>query len=228
MLNFKENPKLLVYKCTRDIPQGILDAEQIAALERELSGLRKRSLVFEYDSNERLQILLLGHLTGVANTLSATCVLPRSEEEARRMKIKNVSDIRIKATWGIPAGVGLDVQSLLCIAVQNHSDRPFHYDALVLELDDGKTMVPISDAFHRPLPGISVVDSGASLSLYLDFSDLIKAAADAGSAIKSVLVRDQIGREFRSSEGELEIALANFMKWEKWEMGKWGRATGSN
>ena len=60
----------------------------------------------------------------------------------------------------------------------------------------------------------AVIDAGASLSFYLDFLDVLRTAKNAGSSIKAVLIRDQTGREFRSSPEELEIAIANLMKWE--------------
>lgn len=59
-----------------------------------------------------------------------------------------------------------------------------------------------------------MINPGDSLGYYFDFADIIETAKGAGASIKAVVAKDKIGREFRSSSEELEIAIANFMKWE--------------
>jgi hypothetical protein len=206
--------QVLVYKCSRDIPQGILNIEQLTALQREIDSLKTRGIVFEYAGNEQLQILLLGHLTGLVNALTHSKITSPSDKDYIHNNRSSDFEIVVKTTWGIPAGMGPNTKSLLCVEVQNHSEKPLYYSSMMIELSDGKTMVPQIDAFDRPLPNDCVINSGDSLGYYFDFADILETAKNAGASIKSVVAKDKIGREFRSSSEELEIAIANFTKWE--------------
>ncbi|MCK4831021.1 hypothetical protein KA005_85715 [bacterium] len=128
----------------------------------------------------------------------------------------DLPDIRVKATWGVPEGIGPNVNSLLCIHVQNYSNQPFFFDSLYIQLSNGKTMVPRVDAFDKPVPGPTRMDPGSSLNVYLDFFEIVSTADKAGKAdIQMVVVRDQIDRTFRSSTEEMQIAISNMEGWQR-------------
>lgn len=125
-------------------------------------------------------------------------------------------DVRVKATWGIPTGMGRNVNSVLFIDIQNHSDQIFFFNSLYLELSKGKTMVPRVDAFDRPVPGPTKIDPGSSLNVALDFLEITGAALEAGDlTIQRVVIRDQIDRVFYSSTEDMQIAIHNMKMWQK-------------
>jgi hypothetical protein len=124
-------------------------------------------------------------------------------------------DIRIKTTWGVPTGIGPHPNSLLCIEVQNHSTQIFYFRSLVVQLSNGKSMAPIVDAFGKQIPGPKHIDPGTSLSVHLDFLEIIRTATEAGAAIECIVVRDQIDRMFYSLTEEMQIAISNVKIWQK-------------
>ncbi len=212
--------QVLVYVCKRDIPQSLLDTDQLSKLNAALDVLRRRGLVFEYRSLEELQMLLMGHFTGVANKILTT--MNDDTEELRQKGQTNAKvdsstpDIRIKASWGLPTGMGPKPRSLLCAEVQNISRQPFYFQSIYIELSDGRSMIPETDAFDRPIQGRTKLDPGASLSFYFDFAYMLERAEQAnGAKLKRVVVRDQIDRQFYSTENDMEIAISNFMKWNE-------------
>lgn len=212
--------QVLVYVCKRDIPQSLLDTDQLARLNAALDVLRKRGLVFEYRSLEELQMLLMGHFTGMANkiltAMNGDTGELRQNGHTNAKVDSSIPDIRVKASWGLPTGMGPKPRSILCAELQNHSSQPFYFQSIYIELSDGRSMVPVTDAFDRPIQEKTKLDPGANLSLYFDFAHMLERAEQAnGAKLKRFVVRDQIDRQFYSTENDMEIAISNFMKWNE-------------
>jgi hypothetical protein len=209
---------VLVYVCKRDIPQTLIDPEQLGKLKTALETFRKKGIVFEYRSLEELQMLLIGHLTPTANKiLAAYSITPQKKKNtvhANANPRSELPDVRVTVTWGLPTGIGPYAPSLLCVEVQNHSAQSVFFKSIAIELSNGQELAPRADAFGASIPGRTKLDSGSSLPFYLDFASILQSASKAGELkLRRCVITDQINRKFYSSEEAMEIAVSNYKKW---------------
>lgn len=211
--------QVLVYVCKRDIPQSQLDTDQLTKLNKALDEFRGRGIIWEYRSNEELQTFLMGHLTGMAEK-----ILKARNDVTEELRPKGhinskdeslIPDIRIKTGLGL-LNIGQKLRSLLYAEIQNHSIQPFYFQSIYIELSDGGSMIPITDAYNMPTQKKTKIEPGANLSFHFDFADMLKRAEkENGAKLKRFVVKDQIDRQFYSTEKDMEIDILNFKKFNK-------------
>lgn len=209
---------VLVYICKRDIPQAIMDHDQLKRLKAALDTLRKKGIVFEYQSPEELQMLLMGHLTTTADKILAKlngATQGQQKTGGGKTRVSSsLPEVRVKTAWGLPTGMGPDARSVLSVEIQNLSSQPVHFKSICIELSNGEAIAPVRGAFGTPISGPTKLDPGASLPFYLDFAEFLEIANKENSAkLRRVIVTDQIDRQFYSSEKDMEIAISNYKKW---------------
>ena len=204
---------VLVYACTRDIPQAMLDEKQISRLGRKLSEYKRQGIVFEYRAIDQLKLLLMGHLTRVATEVS------REFQEApltdNRVDEAPYPKIVVVASWAI-IGMEREPRDVLSIAVQNHSPDRFFMKSLTLELDNNKSLVPFGSALGQQIEHSQVIEPGRSANFYLDFDELLDRAKEGGaSTIRRVVVTDEIDRKFYCAEDSIQGAFSNHEGWHQ-------------
>ena len=204
---------VLIYACTRAIPQHLLDERQISCLRKKLAEYRKQGIVFDYQEIDQLKLLLMGHLTKLATDLNkeylSAPVTDNRPGEAPYPKILVV------ASWAV-MGTGPKPSDALSIAVQNHSPSRFFMKSLALELDNKKSLLPFGSALGQRIEHRQVIEPGRSADFYLDFDELFTRAREGGaSVICRVVVTDEIDRRFYSTDESIAVAFSNHRTWQK-------------
>jgi hypothetical protein len=206
----RQGSRVLVYQCTRAIPQERLRDDQYAQLQQAVVGFRERGLLGQFDSVADLKQLVTLHLTNVVSGLA----MGPSQLSAAKIGVATapLPDIRVSVgavtayQSDYPGGVAGERESYLKVQVQNHSPTAFFLSGISFAMSDGTCMYPLGDALNRTYQCDVRLEPGDAHDLHLDPCELLKGVR-AGKELMHAFVTDKIGRHFRGSEQQLLNAI---------------------
>ena len=149
-------------------------------------------------------MLLMGHLTKVANEVSAAFQnAPITDNDPNQAPYPKIV---VDARWAI---VGTEPHDALSVSVQNHSSITFFMRSLTLELENERSLFLMKGAMGLPIEHTQVLEPGRGATFVLDFDVIRQLEEEAGSNVRRLVVTDQIDRKFYSTEDSLKVAFSN-------------------
>ena len=156
--------RVLMYFCSRPVPQASLIDDQFAKLQVLKKRYREQGLVSEYSDVNGLREQVLMHLTAVVTQLSKALPPVSSLGVA-------IPDIRVQAHPGILKrahhALGESERALL-VEIQNHSAGTVYLDKVSLELKSGDLLFVLQEVATCELQHRRELHSGQKYTVHID------------------------------------------------------------
>ena len=204
--------RVLIYFNVAPIPQERLQDQQFSQLQEFKKRMQSRGLLGSYNGIPDLRTQIQLHLTTVVGgLLERDRAQPAPTEGASAKLTAPLPDVRghIHAVVIVPSSRN---ESYLRVVVQNHSPIPVFIAGISVILKSGKGLYPPRDALTHESQSRRRLESGESLSYFLDGVELLKSAAL--DELDHVIASDDVGRVYRSSTEELRQAAEQSTKEE--------------
>ena len=205
----KRGARVLIYFSTASVPQDRLTDDQFQELQQLKEELQKEGLLGVFNGIAHLREQVLLHLTGVVSGLLqrdrgqpspadiGPSVLTAPRPDVRVL----VNDVAI-----IPSSPR---QHYVRVIVQNHSPVLVFISSFAIATRSGKMLWPPRDAVTGEEQTRRPLRPGESHSMLMDGNSLLERASE--DEIMYAVVTDDIGREYRSSEEAMRMALKSFL-----------------
>ena len=201
--------RVLIYFNSAPIPQEFLRDDQFLRLQEFKSGLQAAGILGSYNAIADLREQALLHLTGVvAWLLRLDRAQPSPAEDKQAILTAPKPDVRVvvyKAQL-MPPPPGPD--NILRVIVQNHSPVVVFVANVSIALRTGTMLMPQRDVVTGVQTSRHALQPGESYALNMDGIALIEEFPPQD--ILYVVVFDDVGREYRSSEESVQAALSKF------------------
>jgi hypothetical protein len=204
--------RVLIYFSSSPIPQETLRDDQFQRLQEFKSGLRQDGLLGSYNTVSDLREQALLHLTSVvAGLLQRDRVQPSPAESGRVLLTAPRPDVRVIA-YAAEVMPPQGPDGLLRVVVQNHSPIVVFVANISIALRTGSMLMPPRDAITGEDQSRRSLQPGASYALNMDGRALLNRASLTD--VLYVVVTDDVGREYRSSEESMQAALSQLRRRE--------------
>jgi hypothetical protein len=190
---------VMVYFSSAPVPQEALKDDQFQRLQALKASYQQRGLLATYDSVAALGKLVNLHLTSLVSKL-----LVRDRAEGQPIPSTGTltaptPDVRVSVEAAF-AAQGPMQMIVIEIRVENHSPVNFYFSSMTFTMEDLNGVFVGQDALtgEHQLP--RVVEPGNSFAFHVN-PDGFAEAVRAHGPVRSVAVKDKIGRVFRSQSG---------------------------
>lgn len=194
--------EVMVYFCTRDVPQDLLDPEQFARLQRVKTELRAEGMTASFGTTDELKAAFFGHLQGFMTGFHAAA----TGTPGGTPPVASAPAIRVIVKEGQAFVPGYAPRNLVSVEIQNHSERAFFLGAVQVEFPDGTVGHLVYDAITKNPFERRRIEPGDSASVWIEPSDLRDVL---GAEAVSVVAVDKIDRRYASQPGQVARALAS-------------------
>lgn len=201
--------RVLTYFNTAAVSQDRLVDDQFRRLQEFKATLLKEGLLGEFTDVAHLRELVLLHVTGVASGLLERDRGQRSPAETTPAVLTAPRpDLRVLVgtVLLIPSS---GRQQYIRVTVQNHSPVLVFVSSVAVATKGGIMLWPPRDAVTGEDQTRRALRPGESYSMVLDGYSLVKDRPL--SDIECAVVSDDIGRQYRSSESDMQRALRDFV-----------------
>lgn len=203
----QKGTRVMVYFCSRDIPQNALVSDQYARLLDVRKRFEQEGFLATYSDVDDLVQQVQLHLTSVIAAMAATNrgMLPFAS--ASGTLTAPTPDVRVVAAYALlPVRSGRLAQPALAITVQNYSLVTVYLHNVYIEMSDGRQGVTLIDMLgqrmeRRPL------SPGDSFTYYYKWEKVLsgESVEDFACAAAS----DAIGRVYRSPRDDFRKLIAS-------------------
>lgn len=204
--------RVLVYFCSRAIPQEALDGDQFSKLQLVKKSLQEKGLLGSYNDAENLIQQFQLHLTKVISELLSKDKSDISHFQNLQPVTLPKPDIRIKIKGGF-AGTLTGIEDILIIEVQNHSPMTVFLGNVVLRLKTGNAFFAAYDAITKEYQKRRELRPGQNFSFNMSPQVIIKHTAIDDIICASV--SDDIERTYESKQGEIPELLKSILERNK-------------
>lgn len=207
----QKGARVLVYFCSRSIPQDALRDDQFAKLQEIKKTFTEQGLYAEYSDVANLREQVQLHMTNIISQLlakdrGATTFIPTSGTLTAP-----TPDVRVTANPGLikdfnpySGGVTKD----LTITVQNHSPIVVYLSNISLELKDGRMLTVPKDYLTGAFQQKIELNPGQSHAFHIEPERLRTEASNLVCAVAT----DAIGRIYRSDKSVFPLVLKVLLK----------------
>lgn len=200
--------RVLVYFSRAPIPQDALKDDQFQKLQGFKADLQKSGLLGAYDALGDLREQVLLHLTSVvAGLLQRDRAQPSPAEGNATVLTAPRPDVRVIA-YAAVAMPREGTQQYLRVVVQNHSPVVVFVANISLALRSGTMLMAPRDAVTGEWQSRRPLQPGESYAQNMDGNSLLEHGDDVLYAV----ITDDVGREYRSSEEGMRLAMKQLRK----------------
>lgn len=203
--------KVMVYFCSRPIPQERLKDDQFSMLAEAKKAFENRGLLASFDTVDSLRAMVGLHVNGLVNELALQKRAAGQPIPSTGTVTAPTPDIRITVRGVVVAGSR--ASAAIEIKVQNHSPSDFFMGSMTVTLEDLSSLAFSRDSVTRELLVAQRIEPGNSFSFCFDPAEIQATTGRTPTEMLSVLVTDKIGRTFRSKAGALPEAVVEWSQW---------------
>jgi len=204
--------RVLVYFCSRAIPQNVLSNEQFSRLQKTKESFSEKGLLGSYSDTENLMQQFQLHLTKVISELLAKDNCNISQFRNLQPTTLPKPDLRVIVKGGF-AKTYNGVEEIISIEVQNHSPMTVFLGNIVLPLKTGKFFIPQGDAITKELQKRRELKPGQKFSLNISPKLIVKHTPVEDIICASI--SDDIERTYDSKHGVIPELLKKMLKIKK-------------
>ncbi|MBI3271450.1 MAG: hypothetical protein HYZ53_20840 [Planctomycetes bacterium] len=206
-----QGARVLVYFCTRSIPQERLADDQFQNLKGARKELELKGLVRTFDSVEGLREMVLLHITSSVTDLRMKATSTQPPPGAELLTAPR-PDVRVMVANHVIFGPSSGHRHLVGVSVENHSPVVFHLSCVRIALKGTKVLMVANDALTGQLNSPRSIAPGDSLSFFIDPVVLARSADFDLDQVDCVVALDKIHRDFRSDADQARSVLATAIK----------------
>jgi len=201
----QKGARVLVYFCSRPIPQEALVTEQFAKLQEIRTKFYQDGLVATYSDVANLREQANLHLTNIiTQLLSKDRAVPTYVPSSGTLTAP-VPDVRVRVAAGFRQGIYGKLTYLLAISVQNHSPvSVFLSGGVFIETRSGGIVVPNGDFLTNEYQRFREISPGRSYTLNVDPTEIRRHRSEG---LVCAAAKDDIGRVYRSDANEFSTAM---------------------
>lgn len=202
--------RVLVYFCSQAIPQGALNDDQFQKLQEVKKKYQQQGLLGSFSDTENLQKQFILHLTKVITELISK---DRSElSQLRELQSSTLPkpDVRVKVKGGFVAMPVGEVENILIIEVQNHSQMTVFLGNVQIKLKDNRTLFPPTDAITKEYQKRRELRPGERFSFNILPSTILDKVAVED--VVCAVVSDDIDRTYESDQDSIQSLLSSFIE----------------
>ncbi len=192
--------RVLIYFCTRAIPQDALTTDQYERLSATKSDLQKKGLLGTYSDAENLKQQFQLHLTKVITELLAKDNKEISQFQNLQPTTLPKPDVRVKVSGAFLTG-GEKIRNIVVIDVQNHSPTSVFLGNVVVRLRNGNVLFAPKDAATGEHQTRRELRPGQKFSFHMD-PEVIFEHTKLDDVLCAA-VTDDIERRYESDSEEL-------------------------
>lgn len=196
--------RVMVYFCTRPIPQSALKSDQFQQLQALRKNYEQQGLLATYETPQDLAARVQLHLTNVVTQLAARDRGMSTLAPMSGMMTAPTPDVRVHVNLVIMQR-GTGQSSGLAIMVENHSPMTVYPSQTFLEMRNGERFTVFQDSVGQS-QGRRELASGDSYQFVIAQITFLKSRRRPDEFLCAA-VSDAIGRVYRSSEESLGNAL---------------------
>jgi hypothetical protein len=201
----QKGARVLVYFCSRPIPQEAIGTEQFAKLQTMRAKLYQEGLLATYSNVANLREQVNLHLTNIITQLLSTDRAVPTYVPSSGTLTAPTPDVRVTVAAGFRQGIGGELTFLLAISVQNHSPVPVYISGgIYIESRTGGIVVPNGDFLTNEYQRFREISPGRSYTLNVDPLEIKKHISQG---LVCAAAKDDIGRVYRSGEVEFSTAM---------------------
>lgn len=204
--------RVLIYFNTSPIPQSALTDEQFQRLRQFKKELQQQGLYAEYGSIPELREQVQLHLTSVvAGLLQRERGQPSPGEGREAVLTAPKPDVRVLVYTALVLPDD-EPRQVLHVVVQNHSPVSVFISNISIVVRDGRRLWLHRDTVTHEMQTRRGLRSGESYSISADGYALAKDFRI--DDLLHVVVTDDVGREYVSTNGALQSAVRDFVRSE--------------
>jgi hypothetical protein len=196
--------RVLIYFCSRAIPQDALTTDQYQKLQKTKKDLQQKGLLGTYSDTSNLQQQFQLHLTKVIAELLGKDKPEISQFQNLQPTALPKPDVRVKVNGAFVTGYEGD-QDVVSVEVQNHSPMTVFLGNVVLRLRGGNVLFPAADAVTKEFQKRRELMPGQKFSFHIS-PQLIFEHTDIDD-ILCAAVSDDIERTYESDGEALRVIL---------------------
>ena len=200
--------RLLVYFCSRAIPQDALTTDQYQKLQETKKELQQKGLLGTYSDTSNLQQQFQLHLTKVITDLLAKDRTEISQFQNLQPTTLSKPDVRVKVNGAFVTGYE-GVEDIVSVDVQNHSPMTVFLGNVVLRLKGGNVLFPAADAVTKEFQRRRELMPGQKFSFHIS-PKVIFEHTDINN-ILCAAVSDDIERTYESDGEALRMILQSMI-----------------
>jgi hypothetical protein len=202
--------RVLIYFSSAPIPQDTLRDDQFLRLQEFKSGIQQAGLLGSYNDISDLREQALLHLTSVvAGLLQRDRVQPSPAESNQVVLTAPRPDVRVIA-YSAEVMPRQGPNRILRVVVQNHSPIVVFVANISIALRTGTMLMAPRDVITGEFQSRRPLQPGESYALNMDGDALLAGDRYSPEDILYVVVTDDVGREYRSSEESMQAVLKQF------------------
>lgn len=202
--------RVLVYFCSQAIPQGALNDDQFQKLQEVKKEYQQQGLLGTFGDTENLQKQFILHLTKAITELISKDRSELSQIKEPKSSTVPKPDVRVKVKGGFVAMPVGEVENILIVEVQNHSDMTVFLGNVQIKLKDNRTLFPPTDAITKEYQRRRELRPGESFSFNILPSTILeKVNVDD---VACAMVSDDIDRVYESDQDSIQSLLSSFVE----------------
>lgn len=204
--------RVLIYFCSRAIPQNVLNDNQFSNLQNVKKSFQEKGLLGSYSDIENLKQQFQLHLTKVISEFLSKDKSDISQFQNQQPATLPKPDVRVKVSGGFAATIN-GIEDILIIEVQNHSPMTVFLGNVVLRLKTKNVLLPKHDAITNDYQKRRELKPGQKFSF--NMSPQLIAESTSIKDIICASVSDDIERTYESKPNEIPELLENMLKRKK-------------
>ncbi|MDI6789537.1 MAG: hypothetical protein QME44_02465 [Thermodesulfobacteriota bacterium] len=205
--------RVLVYFCSRAIPQDALDIDQFKRLQDVKNEFQEQGLLGSYSDTENLKQQFLLHLTKVVSDLLSKDRSDISQFRQLQPTTLPKPDVRVKVKGGLAMMPFGEAEDILIIEVQNHSPTTVFLGNVQIRLQDKRNLFPPTDAITREYQKRRELRPGEKFSF--NISPSVVTERVQVEEVVCAVVSDDIERTYESDPEELQSLLKGIVERKK-------------
>lgn len=201
----QKGARVLVYFCSRPIPQEAFLSEQFTKLHEIRAKLYQEGLLATYSDVANLREQVNLHLTNIITQLLSTDRAIPTYVPSSGTLTAPTPDVRVTVAAGFRQAVSGELTFLIAISVQNHSPVTVYLSGgIFIESKTGGIVVPNGDFLTNEYQRFREIAPGRSYTLNVDPAEIRKHISEG---LVCAAAKDDIGRVYRSTEDEFSTAM---------------------
>jgi hypothetical protein len=201
----QDGKRVLVYFNTSPIPQGRLEDDQFERLQKVKKRYLEQGLLSTYENTEELKVNIQNHLASVVNSLLSKN--GRSTRGSSPTGLAEKPAIKIEVAVDVVKLPSSDIKKFIVVSVQNHSNKIFHMQNIYVQNKDRSLIYIPQDTLTGNYQSNRDLKSERTHKFHFDPITLKELENIKISGLKNIIVKDEIGRRYESSEDEFRNVL---------------------
>lgn len=191
---------IIIYFCSRPIPQEKLKDDQFAKLQEVKNKFEKEGLIAYYKDITELREQFQLHLTSQVSKLLAR---DKNYQNNPQVLTAPIPDVKIKVQNAVGYHPMSGYINFISVDIQNHSPIPVFIGSVTIKRKDDQILYIRDDAITGEYQKRRRLESGQSFSFNITYDRIVNEIDN----LVNILVKDDIGRRYESDKEEFADVL---------------------